>query len=116
MEIFVFGSNLAGFHGAGSAAHALSHHGAKHGLGVGLCGNSYAIPTKDSKINVLPLKVIKLYVEQFLDFARDRDDLTFNIVAIGCGLAGFTPNEIAPLFSNAPKNCNLPEEFKSLAA
>lgn len=111
MEIFVFGSNLGGFHGAGSARSALDNHGAKYGLGVGICGNSYAIPTKDSNIESLPLATIKLYVDQFIDYAYEHPKCVFNVVAIGCGLAGFNPEQIAPMFSNASSNCNLPAEF-----
>lgn len=110
-DIFVFGSNLGGFHGAGSAKHALDKHGAKYGLGVGICGNSYAIPTKDSSIEVLPIDVIRLYVEQFLEYANDRQQDTFNVVAIGCGLAGFSPEQIAPMFAQSGANVNLSKEF-----
>ncbi len=111
MEIFVFGSNLAGIHGAGSARAAMDSHGARYGMGVGICGNSYAIPTKDSNIESMPLPKINLYVDQFIDYAREHSEDVFNVVAIGCGLAGFTPDQIAPMFVNAPSNCNLPEEF-----
>ncbi len=113
-HIFVFGSNLAGFHGAGSAAHAVEHHGAILGKGVGYQGNSYAIPTKNSRLKTLPLDVIKKYVETFLADARISQDITFDIVAIGCGLAGYEPKDIAPLFKGAPPNCNLPEEFETI--
>lgn len=109
--IFVFGSNLSGIHGAGSAKYAADNHGAIWGIGVGLTGNSYAIPTKDCRIQTIPLLVIKKYVTQFLEFAQLQPDWTFNIVAIGCGLAGYQPEDIAPMFANAPKNCVLPKEF-----
>ena len=114
IDIFVFGSNLMGIHGAGAAKFARQNHGAIYGLGVGLQGSSYAIPTKDGNIVTLPLTMIKLYVDQFIGFARNRKDLTFNVTAIGCGLAGYTPEQIAPLFNNAPENCKLPEEFKEV--
>lgn len=104
-QIFVFGSNLAGAHGGGSARHAYENHGARWGCGVGLSGNSYAIPTKDNNIETMPIIAIKTYVEQFIDFAREHPDWTFDIVAIGCGLAGYKPEQIAPLFKNAPSNC-----------
>ena len=113
-RIFVFGSNLAGLHGAGSARAAVEKHGAKIGLGVGLCGNSYAIPTKDCYLEVLSLEVIQLHVEQFLDFALMRPDLQFDVVAIGCGLAGFTPEEIAPMFYPCPANVHVPKEFEKI--
>lgn len=111
-EIFVFGSNLRGYHGAGSAYVAHRRHGAQPGIGVGLWGNSYAIPTKNCTLDVLTLVVINYYVQQFKEFAKSRPDLTFNIVAIGCGFAGYTPEQIAPMFKDCPDNCNLPEEFK----
>lgn len=111
-RIFVFGSNLAGRHGAGSALAALRKHGAMMGKGHGWYGNSYAIPTKDHDLKVLPLDTIRHFVDTFLDFARlSKDSLVFDIVAIGCGLAGYKPEEIAPMFKDAPKNCNLPGEF-----
>lgn len=110
-KIFVFGSNLVGRHGAGSAYHAHQYWGAVYGEGVGYHGDSYAIPTKDHEIKTMPLFAIRPYVEDFLDFAKHRPDLEFNVVAIGCGLAGMKANDIAPLFKNAPENCKLPPEF-----
>lgn len=110
-DVFVFGSNLGGFHGAGSAAHACENLGFPLYLGVGYHGKCYAIPTKDSNIEALHLDVIKLYVDQFLEFAADHEDWRFNIVAIGCGLAGFKVRQIAPMFKNRTPNCILPKEF-----
>lgn len=104
-KIFVFGSNLAGIHGAGSARAALENHGATYGHGVGLSGNSYAIPTKDANIMTMRIEDIKPYVREFVAFAKANPEMQFNIVAIGCGLAGFTPNQIAPMFEGAPDNC-----------
>jgi hypothetical protein len=110
--IFVFGSNLAGRHGKGAALHAKLHHGAIQGQGVGLQGNSWAIPTKDHSLRVLGLKEIGLYVAAFLTQASVLyPDRTFAVTPIGCGLAGYTPAEIAPLFRFAPKNVILPEVF-----
>ena len=103
-EIFVFGSNLAGRHGAGSARHALKHHGAVYGVGVGLVGSSYAIPTKDVNLRILTLSEIAKYVKDFIAFASRSPDLTFNVVDIGCGLAGYSPKDIAPLFAGSPAN------------
>lgn len=114
MNIFVFGSNLAGIHGAGSAQHARLYHGAILGQGVGLQGKSYAIPTKDQHFNVLSLEVIRGYVNEFRKFAIEHPEMQFKIVAIGCGLAGYKPEEIAPMFAGLPDNCNLPEEFKEI--
>lgn len=113
LEIFVFGSNEAGIHGAGSAKVALKNHGAIFGKGIGLQGQSYGIPTKDRDIDSLPLKDIKHHVNDFIYFAKLHPHWAFNIVAIGCGLAGFTPDQIAPMFKDAPKNCVLPNEFKN---
>lgn len=112
-EIFVFGSNLAGRHGRGAALYARKHYGAIYGQGKGFQGDSYAIPTKDKKLKPLPLREINWYIIEFLTTAEYYgDDLTFNVTAIGCGLAGYTPEQIAPMFDNKlPKNVKLPEEF-----
>lgn len=107
--IFVFGSNLAGRHGAGAALFALKNSGAIYGQGVGRQGDSYAIPTKDADLKSLPLDVIKKHVTQFLIYAREHDALTFNVSRVGCGLAGYKDWEIAPMFKKAPPNCVLPE-------
>lgn len=111
-EIFVFGSNLAGIHGAGAAKKALEF-GAVIGKGIGFKGRTYAIPTKDEKINTLPIKDIEPYVKQFIDYASKNQHLTFLVTQIGCGLAGYSPEDIAPLFENALLYTNivLPEEF-----
>jgi len=110
-DIFVFGSNLAGIHGAGSALEAVRFHGARRGIGQGRWGLSYAIPTKGYRLEILPLNDIRHHVNEFLQYARNNPDLTFNVVAIGCGLAGYTPAEIAPMFRGASRNVMLPAEF-----
>lgn len=112
-RIFVFGSNLAGIHGAGSAKHAHKNCGAKWGVGVGLTGDAYAIPTKDRNIRTMEIEDIAVHVADFIDFAKMRPDWQFDVVAIGCGLAGFTPAQIGPMFATAPNNCILPPEFAS---
>lgn len=114
MWIFVFGSNLSGIHGAGAARCALDEHGAVWGQGVGLQGQSYAIPTKDENIETLPLDVIEGYVEEFLDFAFEHPEMTFEVTRIGCGLAGYTNEDIAPMFANAPDNCVLHKDWVSI--
>jgi hypothetical protein len=114
--IFVFGSNLAGRHGRGAAKDAVDKYGAIYGQGAGLQGHSYAIPTKDERIQTLPLLVISNYVKQFLWFATVHPEMEFFVTKIGCGLAGYTPEQIAPFFRGAPKNCKLPEEFLSVIA
>lgn len=110
--IFVFGSNLAGRHGAGAALHAYQHYGAIYGQGQGRQGESYAIPTKDQKIRTLPLNQIKVYVNDFKNYAAAHPELEFNVTRIGCGLAGYEDKDIAPMFKDAPSNCILPEGWK----
>lgn len=113
--IFVFGSNEAGIHGAGAAKEAKKNHGAMYGVGKGLCGRSYAIPTKDKNIQTLPLDKIKIYVDEFLNFARQclttNPEYEFFVTRIGCGLAGYRNSQIAPMFSSAPSNCKLDEQW-----
>lgn len=96
-EIFVFGSNLAGRHGAGAAKQALQW-GAKYGQGEGLQGRTYAIPTKDYYIRTLPLSVISFKVDRFLKFAREHQEFKFLVTEIGCGLAGYKVKDIAGMF------------------
>ncbi len=112
-RVFVFGSNLAGIHGAGSAKHAHMHHGAIWGRGWGFAGDSFAIPTKDKQLQVLSLDIVQMYVESFVTVARAMPDVEFDVVAIGCGLAEFTPEQIAPFFRDLRemKNVHLPKEF-----
>jgi hypothetical protein len=112
MKILVFGANLAGRHGRGSAKEAVKYHGAIYGQGVGLQGNSYAIPTKDENLKVMPLNKIKPYVDEFLEFAKNNPKMKFDLVAVGCGLSGYEPEDIAPMFAKYSKNINLPSEFK----
>jgi hypothetical protein len=112
MEIFVFGSNLAGRHGKGAALYALKNHGAIYGVGEGPQGTSFAIPTKDEKLRTLELPTINLYVQAFLAHASACPELTFNVTRIGCGLAGYQDHQIAPFFKGAPNNCNLPEGWR----
>ncbi len=107
-EVFVFGSNLAGMHGGGAARLAYERFGAVWGCGVGLQGQSYAIPTMQGGV-----ETIQPYVDEFIDFARSRPDLFFYVTRIGCGIAGFADAEIAPLFAaaRAVPNICLPESF-----
>lgn len=107
-DIFVFGSNLAGAHVGGAARLANQKFGAKWGQGVGLQGNSYAIPTMQGSI-----ETIKTYVDEFIEFAKDNPELTFYVTRIGCGIAGFTEKEIGPLFKKALDidNIRLPKDF-----
>jgi hypothetical protein len=112
--IFVFGSNLAGRHGKGAALDALNYHGAEYGVGVGRTGKSYAIPTKDQYLFTLPLSEIKNHVDEFLRYAREHPELIFSISRVGCGLAGYTDKEIAPMFKDRPINCILSEVWRSV--
>ena len=107
-EIFVFGSNLEGLHAGGAARTAYEHFGAVWGQGEGVQGQSYAIPTMQGGVDS-----IKPYVDRFIDLAREWDQTTFYVTRICCGIAGFTDEEIAPLFADALElyNVRLPESF-----
>ena len=107
-EIFVFGSNLQGMHGGGAARIARVNFGAIMGQGVGLQGQSYAIPTMQGGVNT-----IKPYVDEFIAFAKHHPEMTFLVTRIGCGIAGFSPAQIAPLFAGAVNvnNIHLPQDF-----
>lgn len=107
-EVFVFGSNLAGAHCGGAARTAVRRFGAVMGQGTGLQGQSYAIPTMQGGVDT-----IRPYVDEFISFARSHPELTFLVTPIGCGIAGFRADEIAPLFREAMpiENIVLPEEF-----
>ena len=110
-QIFVFGSNLQGRHAGGAARYAMEHFGAIWGQGVGLQGQSYAIPTMQG-----PVSTIRPYVEKFIDFATSHPEYEFLVTPIGCGIAGFTEVEIAPLFKDAValENVRLPKSFLDL--
>jgi hypothetical protein len=114
MGVFVFGSNKAGRHGKGAALFARQNHGAIYGKGSGIQGNSYGIITKTANLTTCTPKVISYYVSKFIKYAEDNSDIIFDVTAIGCGLAGYKPSDIAPMFKNAPSNCNLPKEFKEI--
>lgn len=105
-EVFVFGSNLRGLHGGGAAYVAYKQFGAVMGQGVGFQGQSYAIPTMQGGVDT-----IRPYVDEFILFAKGHPELTFLVTRIGCGIAGFTNNEISPLFAKAHNidNIVLPE-------
>ena len=111
-EIFVFGSNESGRHGKGAAKTARKW-GARNGVGEGLCGQTYAIPTKNCKIATLSTKSISKYVTRFIQFASEKKDVVFLVTEIGCGLANLKPSEIAPMFLAAMEHHNiyLPQSF-----
>lgn len=106
--IFVFGSNLRGLHGKGAAKYALKNYGAEIGRGRGRTGNSYAIPTKNKKLKILPLHRIRYYVSQFIFYAHKNPELMFDLTPIGTGLAGYSHEQIKPLFASAPRNVCFP--------
>lgn len=110
-EIFVFGSNFEGIHAGGAAKVAVEKFGAKMGQGVGIQGQSYAIPTMQGGI-----ETIKPYVDDFIDLAYEWDQNTFYVTRIGCGIAGFKDEEIAPLFDRAYDlyNVRLPKSFADI--
>ena len=110
-EIFVFGSNLSGHHGGGAALLAMNKWGAIWGQGVGLQGQTYGIPTMQGGV-----ETIRPYVDEFIQFANKHPEMTFLVTEIGCGIAGFTPQEIAPLLAQAPttENIHLPQRFWDL--
>lgn len=107
-EVFVFGSNLQGCHAGGAARIAVDSFGAIWGQGVGIQGQSYAIPTMHGGVDT-----IKPYVDDFIEYAEEHPHVKFMVTPIGCGIAGFTPEEIAPLFTAAKdmENVWLPESF-----
>ena len=107
-EIFVFGSNLEGMHGGGAARLAYNRFGAIWGQGVGLQGQSYGIPTMHGGVDV-----IQPYVDEFITFAKAHPEYQFLVTKIGCGIAGFLEEEIAPMFKEAVdvKNISLPASF-----
>ena len=116
--VFVFGSNLAGRHGKGSALIARKRFGAVYGQGVGRQGRSYAIPTKDGMPGgpalsdvraTLPLEAIKREVDKFVEYASARPQERFFVVRLGCSLAAHTDADVAPLFQQAPPNCSFPD-------
>jgi len=111
-HIFVFGSNLMGTHGAGAARQARLW-GATYGHGIGPYGDTYAIPTKDAFIKTMSINDIIPFVDSFIVYAKNYPKLTFLVTQIGCGLAGYTPADIAPLFRDAVglNNVHLPESF-----
>lgn len=118
MKVFVFGANLQGIHGAGAAKAAFRHHGAVWGR-YGRMGASYGIPTKATPYRSLSPVSIQVHVTEFLRHAQDNPGDTFVVTPIGCGLAGFTPAQIAPMFGPLwllPGNVVLPLVFTQVLA
>lgn len=111
MEIFTMGTNEAGRHGRGAALYARQHYGAIYGQGEGIQGQSYGIPTKDRNIKTLPLDKIKVYVDRFIEYAKNHPEDTFILTAVGTGLAGYKHSDMAPMFIDAPNNVDFPNEW-----
>lgn len=110
-KVFVFGSNTKGWHGKGAAKCAHSDYGAQWGIGEGLTGDSYAIPTKDDKLEPRHILDIAASIKKFLKFARKHPEIEFKVTRVGCGYAGFTSEQIAPLFIGCPENCYFDPEW-----
>lgn len=112
-EVFVFGSNLRGIHGAGAAYTAYKFFGAEYGIGEGVTGNCYAIPTKDIDIFTLSIEDVEKHINTFIEHAKNTPDKDFLVVEIGCGLATYYPSQMAPLFKEAlsVENIYLPKSF-----
>lgn len=110
-EVFVFGSNLAGMHGGGAARMAYERFGAEWGVGVGPTGQCYAIPTMQGGI-----ETIRPYVDEFISYAKQHPEKFFLVTRVGCGIAGFTDEEMAPLFREAQHltNIALPQEWQQI--
>lgn len=115
-EVFVFGSNLSGIHGAGAARLAKDKFGAIYGQGEGLQGNAYALPTKDININTLKIEQIKEHVDKFIEVVKSNPNKLFLLTEVGCGLAGYKPRNIAPLFLNIMHldNIRIPSTFYNI--
>ncbi len=112
-NIFVFGANEAGRHGAGAARFAREHFGAIYGQGYGLQGDSFGIPTKTGNLEVLSLDKIQVYIKNFLDFAREHPSFLFHVTPVGTGLAGYEKTQIGILFRRAgiPENVVFTREW-----
>lgn len=113
-EVFVFGSNLSGIHGAGAAKVATAKFGAVYGRGIGFWGNSYAIPTKDHSITSMSLDEIRRHVETFVKITQSPfyKNNGYFVTRVGCGLAGYKDSDIAPFFRGA-ENCSFAEEWRN---
>ena len=114
--IWVYGSNTAGRQGKGAAKIALHNFDAKHGIGRGPNGRSFAIPTKDDRLEVLPIDEIEMAVREFIDHARANPSKNYFVTRVGCVLAGYRDDQIAPLFAGAPTNCSFAMEWKPFIA
>ena len=110
--VFVFGSNLAGQHGGGAASTALQYFGAMQGVGRGWSGQSYAIPTMNEHLQQMPLSQIQHYIDDFKIYTKNHQKMTYFVTSVGCGIAGYTTEEIAPMFKGISQNVILPNSFR----
>ncbi len=110
--VFVFGSNLAGYHAGGAANAAAKQYGAEWGVGEGPTGRAYALPTMGKELERRDLDAIEDSVELFIMHARTRPDERFFVTRVGCGIAGFQDDQIAPMFVGAPENCSFAESWR----
>lgn len=112
-RIFVFGSNVPGLHGGGAAGYARDKLGAKMGVGEGLTGNAYALPTCYMPGEPITLQELVVYVDNFLTFASDHPDLRFFLSKVGCGIAGFDEEVVKTIFQelNVPENVDMPPDW-----
>jgi hypothetical protein len=113
-KIFVFGSNLDGQHAGGAARYAHLHHAAAMGVGEGLTGTSYALPTVGHDFTPMPIEEVADHVRTFLDYAASHPDEMFQVTRVGCGIAGFSDEQIAHLFTMAPRNCLFDSAWETL--
>lgn len=109
-DVFVFGSNIHGMHGGGAARYAYEHFGAEWGVGEGLTGRCYALPTMEGAEN------FRQAVVRFTTCAQENPALRFLVTPVGCGIAGYAPEMVAPWFKEAAEleNVYLPEDFWSI--
>ena len=110
--VFVFGSNMAGNHADGAAHTALAHFGAMQGVGRGWSGQSYAIPTMNEHLQQMPLSQIQHYIDDFKIYTKNHPKMTYFITSIGCGIAGYKTEEIAPMFKGISHNVIFPSSFR----
>ena len=110
--IWVFGSNMKGYHGAGAALIAKQKFGAPDGLFMGQCSRSYAIATEDSNLKPLQMKAIVPQIEKFVEHTINNPGFNFFVTRVGCGYAGYTDDQIGPLFAKCGGNCSLAEQWR----
>lgn len=111
-EVFVFGSNMAGRHGAGAALQAAQEWGAERGVGEGITGQCYAFPTLGSHLELIPAHWLEQSRDKLYEACMARPDKRFLLTKVGCGIAGYPESLMRGLFENPPSNLILPEDWK----